>query len=488
MPIPVITDGIQAPQIQGPLDTYAKGVQLKSLLGQQQLQQGQIQEQGLQLQQQKQAVADQQAMTKSLQGWDGKDLNELPHLVLKNGGSANAVFATTQHIFQQKQATQALDAETLKNNATKNDLLLGKLQAATSTDDAHLGQSVAQAAQDAVQQGLLDPQKAQGFIQAASTSTDPKALRSQLTIMEKSLMGQKEIFDQETKNRDTVAKEQEAQAKVLGAQNTSTRLQAEMPGGAMQPVEQKELSDYMAKNPGKGPVDFAKFKASLAPQAQVNVQMGGAGPQADALVDAVGQNKMKISDALPMRAPVQVRQAFLNKVLAKYPDFNSASYDVEKGVMKDFTSGASAKNLTAFNTAIDHAGQLDKAVDALKNGDMRMLNKIGNEAGYQFGSDATTNFNVIKNALSGEISKVFKGGQATDAEIHAVQAPFDSANSPQQLKGAIKQAISLMNSKRDALKQQYQSGSKAQPNFGQGGNAPAAEHPFFSQFGGATKP
>ncbi len=64
------------------------------------------------------------------------------------------------------------------------------------------------------------------------------------------------------------------------------------------------------------------------------------------------------------------------------------------------------------------------------------------------------------------MSKVFKGGQATDAEIREVQQPFDSANSPAQLKGAIQNAIRLMNSKRDALKQQYEAGRQGQPNFG----------------------
>ncbi len=45
MPIPVITgEAIRPPEIQGPMDQYAKGVQIKSLLGGQQLQQQAIQE------------------------------------------------------------------------------------------------------------------------------------------------------------------------------------------------------------------------------------------------------------------------------------------------------------------------------------------------------------------------------------------------------------------------------------------------------------
>ena len=135
-------------------------------------------------------------------------------------------------------------------------------------------------------------------------------------------------------------------------------------------------------------------------------------------------------------------------------------------LQEEFTSGDAARSLTAFNTAIEHAKQLDAATDALDNGNVRALNAIGNQLGYQFGSDKTTNFNVIKNALSGEISKVFKGGGATDAEIEQVQKPFSTANSPAQLKGAIAAAETLMASKRDALQQQYESGRQGKPNFG----------------------
>ena len=66
-----------------------------------------------------------------MQQWDGKDLEEIPGLILKNGGSANAVFGAKQKILEQKTALTKLDTDTLANNAAKNDQLLGKLQAVT---------------------------------------------------------------------------------------------------------------------------------------------------------------------------------------------------------------------------------------------------------------------------------------------------------------------------------------------------------------------
>jgi len=197
-------------------------------------------------------------------------------------------------------------------------------------------------------------------------------------------------------------------------------------------------------------------------------------PTTQNLAQQVAAGKMKIGDVLTMRTPLTQRKSFLIQVLAINPNFNSSDYDIEKGVQKEFTVGSSAKSLTAFNTAIDHAKQLDSAIAALDNGNNVPLNKLGNNLGLMMGKNSVTNFNVIKNALSAEISKVFKGGGATDAEISSVQAPFDSANSPDQLRGAVKQARALMESKREALQAQYSAGKKAQPNFGDNANDSAA--------------
>lgn len=499
MGIPLAALAIRPPEQQpNLLDQYAKVAQLRQMqqeapLRQQALQQN-VQAGAQDIQMKQQQMKDQQAVTKAMQGWDGKDLDELPSMVLKQGGSAKAVFGLKNSILDQKEKLSKVDAATLANTATKNDQVLGKLQAVTSDpDDSTLPRRITSAAQDAVKSGLIDPQHAQQLQQMTANTQDPKALRQQLDIFEKSLMGQKEIFTQEQKSRETKAAENTSAAKVQEATNATTRLNAELPGGSMQPVEQKELGAYLAKNPGKTAQDFAAWKASLAPQANVNVQMGpggGKAPLSDQIVDALGAPgaKLKLADVLPARAPIAVKNAAISQVLAKYPDFKSSDYDIEKGVMKSATSGKMGDNLNSFNTAIEHAKQLDAATDALDNGDIRALNKIGNTLGFETGSDKQTNFNVVKNAVSGEISKVFKGGQATDAEISHVMGPFDSANSPAQLKGAIKQAIALMNSKRDAIKYQISQGSQGKAATGEDNSSPKpANHPFFESLGGQVR-
>jgi hypothetical protein len=82
---------IQPPQQQDLLGQYARLVQIRNAIQQQQFQQ---QYQPLQLQQEQQAVAIQQQQVKDIQAgqaafnaWDGKDYGSLAKLFVQNGGS-----------------------------------------------------------------------------------------------------------------------------------------------------------------------------------------------------------------------------------------------------------------------------------------------------------------------------------------------------------------------------------------------------------------
>ena len=260
--------------------------------------------------------------------------------------------------------------------------------------------------------------------------------------------------------------------------NKSTGETQPIAGAAMSPqmMESKYITLAQKKAAGQplAPDDAAFMKGyekykTLQTTANLTMQAGLLNPQAKEMA----ANLYTQTGQLPagMRSPA-MSAGILNQAAGapgtQAPNIaqNKMNYGAATALQKSATSGDMAKNITSFNTAIAHASQLKEAADALDNGDAHLLNALGNQMGYQFGSDKTTNFNVIKNALSGEISKVFKGGEATDAEIKAVQEPFSAANSPAQLKGAIDNAIHLMNSKRDALKDQYTQGMKGQPNFG----------------------
>lgn len=457
MGIPLPALSIRPPEQQDLLGEAGKMMQLKSLMGAQQLQGLQTQEAQINLDNARQ----QQLESKTLRDAYRKNGGDLEKTISDAAASGNVSPGTLTKLQETHLKIQtdlaSKDEKVLKNALDSGNLFAGALDAIKKVPIENRQQAVKTQLAQLANQGV-DVSSVAKTVQGLPDLSDET-----LDGVEASLLGHNKAVEQEMKRREVAAQEQTATARADTAKTGKERLAAEMPGGALESPDKAVMQDWLAKNPGKGPADFARWKASLAPQAGIAAQ----GTPDAGLAAAVAGGQMKISDVITPRMPLPLRQQFLKQVLAINPNFKSSDFDIEKGVQKAFTSGPEAKNLTAFNTAIDHARQLDKAVDALRNSDVRGLNAVGNALGYQFGNDATTNFNVIKNALSGEISKVFKGGQATDAEIHAVQAPFDAANSPGQLKGAIKQAIYLMNSKRDALKKQYDQGSKAQPNFGE---------------------
>jgi hypothetical protein len=220
IPLPALN--VRPPEQTDPTAQY---VRLSELMNQRALNAQQVQGAQLENQQRQLALQDQQAQTAAMHQWDGKSLDDLPGLILKNGGSANAVFGARNQILSQKTALTKLDTDTLANTAKKNDMLLGKLQSVTAGDDQGLSQRLSSAIQDSVQSGLVDPQHAQAVAQLANLP--PDQLRSQLGIFEKNFMGQAAQFEQENSRRKTAAEESTANAKQLTAQTEAGRFQAQ---------------------------------------------------------------------------------------------------------------------------------------------------------------------------------------------------------------------------------------------------------------------
>ena len=132
------------------------------------------------------------------------------------------------------------------------------------------------------------------------------------------------------------------------------------------------------------------------------------------------------------------------------------------------TSGKGGSTLTAYRTAYDHLDLLQNAADALENGDVQALNRMGNSFKEQMGKSAPTNFDAVKTMLSGEIANVAKSTGATDQEIAAAREELNRAQSPEQIKGIIQTNQDLMDQKASEMMQQYQSGIQGQPAFGKG--------------------
>lgn len=142
------------------------------------------------------------------------------------------------------------------------------------------------------------------------------------------------------------------------------------------------------------------------------------------------------------------------------PAYDQTTYGEKIKLRKDIGTQSQA-----FNTATHHLDMLNAAIDNLNNTSSPIWNRVKNEYKIQTGSDANANFEAVKNAVAGELSKVFKGGIASDSEIEAQNKNLTASSSPAALKGAVKQYIGLMQGRLQGLEETYEGQVGIKPNF-----------------------
>jgi len=140
------------------------------------------------------------------------------------------------------------------------------------------------------------------------------------------------------------------------------------------------------------------------------------------------------------------------------PTFDLAQFDIRKQTRVEFTSGRGARTINALNTAVGHLESLDTSATALKNANWQIWNLIKNFGLKQSGDPRVVRFDLAANAVSAELATVFKNTGATDQEIKAWRNTLSDIQSPEQLNGAIDQAIELLGSRLEALHNQYEQG------------------------------
>jgi len=163
----------------------------------QQLQQGQIQAEQLQgtrleNEQRQQALTDQQSMTAAMRDWNGEDINQLPGLVLKRGGSAQAVFGLKQSLVGYQKNLAEMSKDQLANEAQKNDYISGHIDAVKALPVEQQAPAFDAAKADLVKHGYLDPQAAQGLQYQGPDQLDTleKLFQSHTQQVESTLKGQ----------------------------------------------------------------------------------------------------------------------------------------------------------------------------------------------------------------------------------------------------------------------------------------------------------
>lgn len=169
---------------------------------------------------------------------------------------------------------------------------------------------------------------------------------------------------------------------------------------------------------------------------------------------AIANGQLPALSGFAMKTPYG--QQTMARVLQINPQYNAADFNSNQTGLKQFTSGKLGNSVRSFNVSISHLNTLEKLSDALNNGDVQAVNKIGNYLSTQTGAPAPTDFNAAKKIVGDEIVKAIVGAGGALADREEAAKTVSAANSPAQLKGVINTYKELMNGQLKGLQQQYE--------------------------------
>jgi len=471
IPLPALS--IKSPE--NPLDQYAKALSVKSMLQGQQLQQQQITGAQLENQNTQQAITDRTAMTKSMTEWDGKDMNDLPAIVLKNGGSANAVFGVRKQLLDQKQTLSKIAADDATTNSKnletykgRNDQIAGSLESLVdekAVPDDQLHTEANRAVNSLLSNGLIDQPHAQQLQTTIDSTSDPAALRTQIDHYAKLHMGASQLADEAQKNSDVYKNIQQgnlAKAEALqkgspltAMENDPTHFMPEKLPGTMAYLKSK-ISD-----PNADPVDKARAtrllataNTSLGIQQEIERQKKVT-DQAVQDGDPLAAGKMlHDGDVAPSQLVSSRKPEFAQKAFSEAVRLGKESGDGwnAQSAEGNFTVAKSPANVAFFGSAkslTNKGGTLDQLADAAKDipkGQIPVFNTIADVMKASTGSGPIAKYASILLGVADDYSKVMGGGNGSDTSRNQALQLVPAADSPEQRAAAIEGIRGSVNS------------------------------------------
>ncbi len=146
-------------------------------------------------------------------------------------------------------------------------------------------------------------------------------------------------------------------------------------------------------------------------------------------------------------------QNLISAAQAYDPTFDATNWSGRVAGVKDFAAGKSADMVKSANQTLAHVNALIDSADALHNGNYPSLNYIGNKFNEATGGGEPGAFRTNAHAVAEEMSKVFKGANMSDAEIHAWEENLSPNMSPAQQRAQIAKLSELLHCSLNALEE-----------------------------------
>lgn len=265
--------------------------------------------------------------------------------------------------------------------------------------------------------------------------------------------------------------------------------------GGGKPIYDPNLANEFLKTGGALKMQMAPYEMMLK-QSQMNNQNAGAGlkntqqqyvaPQAQANINAKNitagifpgqQGQAQTDSGLPpafdaiakqianytgnpstllSRVPPAIKGQIQQAVTQLNPQWSQQNYETVQKIKDQYASGDVGANIKSFNTAIPHLGELNQAIQNVPSSNFQPLEsaqrwgaKTFNNAGPT--NVAMTNESTALNAVTGELSNIFKRTGGTDTEIGHFLSAYDPNSSKKAKQAYIQTGIRLMKDRLDAL-------------------------------------
>lgn len=227
-----------------------------------------------------------------------------------------------------------------------------------------------------------------------------------------------------------------------GAQDVITKAATES-----QSPETQKMNDWLSKNPGKGPSDYEVAMKKIVPAFNFNLQQGGVSggaplsPAQQATATAILEGRQSPPGSFALKTPYW--QNIMGRVFLQDPQWSEQRAQLRKSYTQD-------KEIGAINTSLGHVGALIDSIDGLNNGDIKLLNSVGNRLGIEFGTNAgnaAAMFKTIVHRVGPEISKAYIGAGGAAGERGTTESDFSENLAPSILRGNAAITAQLLRSK-----------------------------------------
>ena len=474
-------------QQEGPLDQYAKMISLKSLIGNEQLNEMQRTKLSRDMQ-------EEEAFKGLFSGATPEQMNAPDFLQKALGASPTRGMALQKNQLDNTEKQAAIKQKQMETLSKGMSLVHDRMKTVTDepTYQAAREYALQVLGPDMVQKAGMPPQYDPEFVKRTLLKGD-----EMLTPKPKAVnIGGKEVM---------IDMNPWTNPKVVGMQIPRTmgpgeRANLEIKGAEATPGGSFGIPDIVARALGRqgggaapaGGVTPSQLlngspnALSQAPAASAPVAAQSGNPIQQAM--ASGATGDELLAALPKPTAEQVKamvegriappssfalakpywQGMMSLAAQYEPNFDQTLWGSRNKTRAAFAQGTEAKNLTAINTAIGHLDSFDKAAQALGNGGIPAFNAIYNKVVPQVGGTDTAGkirtFEQAKEAVSNELMRVFRGVGASSSDTAKWAETLNASDSPQALRAAVKSAVDLLESRIGALSEQYKKGMGTDPN------------------------